>query len=73
MKVKIEMELAPFTVPNYVLVKEEPKPKQEGFIEGRKLHVSELDADTLDRLCEEFTKNIFEKAGKRRPPINLPG
>lgn len=68
MKVNIEIELLPFTVPNYVLVKEQPKLKQEGFTEGRKYHLSELEPETLYSLCEQFKKDVFEKANKRQPP-----
>lgn len=68
MKVKIEVKLKPFQVPNFVLAETEAKPKQEGMTEAPKYALSELDADTLEALCEEFTKSVFERSGKRRPP-----
>jgi len=47
MKANIELELQSFTVPNYVLVKEKPGRREEGFQEGMKFHLSELDSITL--------------------------
>lgn len=68
MKVTVEVKLKSFTVPNYVLVDEPPRPREEGFLEGRKYALSELDALTLEKLCDEFTQAVFNKAGKQRPP-----
>jgi hypothetical protein len=59
-----EIQLQPFNVPNYVLVKSEPRPRQEGFIESPKYHLSELDVVTLEALCERFKEDVFKKAGK---------
>lgn len=64
MQAKIELDLVPFNVPNFVLVKEKPRKRQEGFAEGMKFRLADLDAATLDKLCEEFKKEIFKKAGK---------
>ena len=69
MKVNVELELLPFNVPNYVLVKEEPRPKQEGFAEGKKFHISELGSETLLKLCNQFKNDVFRKAGKEHPPM----
>lgn len=68
MKVKIDIELQPFTVPNYVLAKESPQPRENGFQEGRKFHISELNRDTLWRLCEDFRDEVFKKANVQQPP-----
>lgn len=73
MKTKIEVELQPFSVPNYVLTVQEPRPKQDGIQETPKYHLSELSPETLDRLCDEFRDAVFEKAGKRKPPRVLAG
>ena len=69
MKVNIEVKLKPFNTPNYVIVDEPAKLREEGFTEGRKFSLSELDADTLSRMCYDFRIEIFKKAGKREPPI----
>lgn len=67
MKTTIEVKLKPFQVPDFVLM--EVKPRQEGFLhDAPKYALSGLNADVLEALCEEFTKSVFEKAGKCRPP-----
>lgn len=68
MKTTVEIELLPFRIPNYVFAKEEVITKQERFNEDGKYHLSQLDSLALEALCEEFTKAVFEKAGKSRPP-----
>lgn len=68
MKAAIEVKLKPFRVPNFVLAEAEAKPRQAGMTESPKYALRELDAGTLETLCEEFTRSVFEKAGKRRPP-----
>lgn len=68
MKTKIEVELKPFQVPNYVLTVSTADKWEDGFREMPKYHLSELSANTLERLCEDFTREVFKKAGKSRPP-----
>jgi hypothetical protein len=68
MKASIEVELQPFTVPNYVLTVQPTRLKQEGIVETPKLALSDLDSMTLERLCNEFRDAVFNKAGKSRPP-----
>lgn len=68
MQVKIELDLVPFNIPNYILVKGKPCKREDGFKEAIKFHLSELDSLTLDKLCEEFRKEVFKKAGKEQPP-----
>jgi hypothetical protein len=63
MKTKIEVDLAPFTVPNFVRVEEEDTGKERTAIA-----LSELDSLTLDQMCREFRDNVFKKAGKQTPP-----
>ncbi len=68
MKANIEVTLKPFTVPNFVGVETDPKPKEQGFQDGKSYALNELSADTLVQLCKDFTKAVFEKAGKQIPP-----
>ena len=68
MKTKIEVELVPFKVPNYVLHQTKIGARQEGMQDKSKSHLSELDESTLARLCYEFKREVFEKAGKDMPP-----
>lgn len=70
MKATIEVKLKPFTVPNFVLVEMPSAPRQEGFQEGRSYTLSEIDAVTLDKMCNQFKRSVFEKAGKQMLPIS---
>jgi hypothetical protein len=63
-KITKEIELQPFTVPNFVLAKAEPAPRQNGIMEVQKFHLSELSEETLNALCDEFREQVFKKAGK---------
>lgn len=58
MKAKIEIDLKPFTVPNFVVPE----------VGGDGLPLSVLDSLTLDRMCREFRASVFQKAGKEMPP-----
>jgi hypothetical protein len=62
--IKTDVELHPFRVPNYVIVKTEPKPRQDGYSEAPKYHLSELSESVLNELCEQFKKDVFIKAGR---------
>jgi len=63
--IKVNIELEPFRVPNYVLVKQKAGLRQDGFqVDTPKYHVRDLDVETLERLCNEFRQAIFEKAKK---------
>ena len=63
----MKVELNPWMVPNFVTAKMPPRIKQEGFQEGPKWHVSDVDAATLAELCDKFRAEIFRKAGKHDP------
>lgn len=68
MRATLEIELQPFRTPNFALAKEMPGKRQEGFTETPKYPLSDLDPYTLDRLCRDFRKEVFKKAGKSEPP-----
>ena len=68
MEIKWEIDLQPFLVPNFVLVKEKPKKRQDGFQNPKSIHLSELGPNTLHQLCENFRAEVFKKAGKKPPP-----
>ena len=58
MKAAFIVELKPFVVPNYV----DTTDKQlNGF--PRSIPLRDLDERTLNRMCDEFRKSVFEKAG----------
>lgn len=64
MKASVELELAPFSVPDHVSVKGNAQLKQQGFTANRQLHLTELRREVLEKLCEDFKNSILEKAGK---------
>lgn len=65
MKASIEMDIAPFTIPNFVREKTDPGDASK---EGYAVPLSALDPLTLDRLCRDFRDAVFNKAGKQKPP-----
>lgn len=67
MKAKIEIEIKPFSAPNVVLLK---IPMGNGDDTVSSIPLKEIDPGTLDKLCDDFTNEIFKKAGKSRPVQN---
>ena len=57
MKAAFIVELKPFSVPNYAVTTD----IQNGF--PRSIPLRALDKRTLERMCDEFRKSVFEKAG----------
>lgn len=65
MGIKIEVELQPFRVPNYVLEKQSVRRRQDGVdFDTPKSHLKDVPRDVLEQLCEQFRKDVFEKAEK---------
>lgn len=65
-EIKIELELEPFMIPNYVIVKSTPGQRREGFKENPKYRLSELPDETLIALCSVFQDAVLDKARKER-------
>jgi len=68
-KITKDVELLPFRVPNYVIQKMPVRPRQEGFHEAPKYHLSELDTETLISLCDQFKVAVLIKAGQPDPAL----
>lgn len=66
MKVTVNVEIEPFVTPNFVRLK-----GASIAAEATAVPLSALDSETLERMCEAFTDEVFKKARKERPP--LPG
>ena len=64
MKIKAQFIIDPFTVPSYVTLPEKTGVPWERLSNPRSLSLSELEVDTLHRLCDEFRNNVFSMAGK---------
>lgn len=75
----ISFKIKPFQVPNFAIV-EVPKSQQETVYRGDErsfnaasagstisIPLSDVDAESLSDLCDEFRKSVFEKAGKKDP------
>jgi len=67
MKVTIEVELEQFHVPDYVQEIAQVGNREEGFKKPATYKISELDPDTLSKLCDAFRAGVFKKAGKSQP------
>lgn len=72
MKATLEVELRPFTVPNFVIAEPGIGMKQDGLEGTRSYPLSDIDPITLDKLCRQFRTEIFKKAGKEQPPQASP-
>ena len=58
------IDLHPFQVPNFVRQVMPARPRQDGFTEAPAIPLSDLSAETLEAMCAEFRRAVFEKAGK---------
>jgi len=70
MTITTGVKLRPFIVPSFVFQKVSPRRRQDGFIESPKFALHELDDETLQALCDQFKKDVFEAAEKRRAEAN---
>jgi len=61
MKVQVEMEVQPFTVPYYVLVKGQSA-TGDGKINS--IPLKDLSRDDLESLCDEFRASVLKAAGQ---------
>ena len=59
---KAEIQLQPIRVPNYILSLPKVGKREDGFKEPPKFHPSELSAETLSELCDQFRHDLFAKA-----------
>lgn len=64
---EMKVNLKPFSTPNFVIAEQRLGLKQDGIVEPPKWHITEVDVSTLSELCDQFRKDIFEKAGKFDP------
>lgn len=63
----MKLKLQPFSTPNFVLAQMPARLRQDGIVEGPKWALSEVDADVLAELCDDFRAEVFGKAGKTDP------
>lgn len=65
----MNIQLKPFQVPNYVIPILPVVERQSGpsFSDGFPL--SEVGAEELSKMCDDFREAIFNKAGKKDPKL----
>jgi hypothetical protein len=68
MKAALTVELHPFQTPNFVRAVGKTGLRQDGIQETPSYPLSDLDPETLDRLCSDFRAAVFRRAGKEQPP-----
>lgn len=64
---KLNIELQPFTVPNFVAQKAPVGLRQEGFKSVHSYPLRDVDAQTLSDMCDAFRREVFVKALKLDP------
>jgi len=69
MTVSTTVELQCLAVPTFTYINRPPGRRQDGFNTPEKIHLRDLDPETLKKLCDELVANIFEEADMERPKI----
>ncbi len=64
---KLDVDVQPWSTPNYVIAKMAPRPRQEGLTCALSWSLNEVDPELLSKLCDEFRADIFRKAGRVDP------
>lgn len=69
MNVKMNIEIQPWTVPNFVIGKMPGVKRDDGFNPDAcpKWHIKDMDSETLAAQCDKFRAEVFQKAGKVDP------
>ena len=62
-KIEYTIKLQPVNVPDFMLEEMKPCLRQDGFRKPNRIPVSELPVATLEEICAEFRRGLFEKAG----------
>jgi hypothetical protein len=66
-RAKLEVVLAPFTIPNYV--RRDKKSCAPGDDTDPVFPLTDVDADTLSAMCDQFREKVFNHAGKKDPRL----
>ena len=64
---EMNIKLRPFNVPNFAIKEAKPGRRQDGMTQPQSFHLSEVDADTLSEMCDEFRAAVFAKAKTTDP------
>lgn len=64
MSASIVLPLRPFNIPNFVVAEFSGR---EVAVDAKGIPLSELDANALSEMCDEFREGVFKKAGTADP------
>lgn len=67
MKATIDVTLEPFSIPFFV--RRNPKSAVPGDDNSAAFPLSDVDANALSALCDQFRADVFKKAGKTDPRL----
>ena len=62
--ISLKLKLKPFAVPTHVTIELPPGRKQDGMQPLPTIPLSELDAESLAALIEEFSESVLRAAGQ---------
>jgi len=65
----MNLQLKPFQAPNFVIPILPPVARQQGISFESGFPLSEVDAEELSKMCDDFRETIFKKAGKKDPKL----
>ena len=68
MKINLEIDIKPFDVPGKVIVEQPTRQRQDGFNPLPTLPLSDLEAEVLLKMCDDFKEEVFKLAKKMPPP-----
>ncbi len=67
MKIKTEIELQPFSVPNFVIPMPPIVLRQDGWKPVDSIPIADVPEDVLLQLCRQFVMDVFNKGNKPVP------
>ena len=67
MKIALNVEIRDFTVPNFVTQVLPAGKKEDGIQYSGGIPLKELRSETLDQLCRNFRRSVFQKAEQQDP------
>ena len=60
------IELAVPSVPNYIMVKSAPRPREQGFNELAKFDIADLSDEQLNAIADAWRADLLASAARRR-------
>jgi hypothetical protein len=64
----MKVKLRPWIAPNFAVPEAPARPREEGIdLSHQGIHVSNIPAETLAEMADEWRAELFRKAGKKDP------